>query len=246
MSPRHHYSQAPITEALIDIRVQLPGGVGLDRLERLHEDVRPDYPGKARRSLAKGRFGLEGKQVSASASSEPAGFLFKSSDAKQIVQVRLDGFTMSRLAPYENWEPFRDEARRLWRIYRSELKPSAVIRLAVRYINRIDIPLPFDDLKTFLRTVPEVSPAMPQALSGLFMQLTIPQADIDCTMILTEALIDPSRPGVASVILDIDLFRPERVPQDEHSLWECFELLHDRKNQIFEACITEETRKLIR
>jgi uncharacterized protein (TIGR04255 family) len=77
----------------------------------------------------------------------------------------LDGFAMSRLAPYENWNAVRDEARRLWDIYRSIAKPSKLIRLAVRYINRIDMPLPLGDFKDYLRTVPDVSPDLPQGLA---------------------------------------------------------------------------------
>jgi len=245
MPTRPHYSKAPITEAIIDIRVRLPERVRLDDLERLHGVIRADYPGKSSRSLFQGRFEAEEKGVSASAIKKPMGFLFKSRDEKQIVQARLDGFTMSRLAPYESWEPFRDEARRMWTLYRDAVNPDAATRIAVRYINRIDVPLPCGDLKDYFRTVPEVAPGLPQLLSGLFMQLTIPQNDIGCTTILTEALIEPTTPEVTSVVLDIDLFRSENVPQGDPELWALFETLHDRKNHVFEACITNKTRELI-
>jgi uncharacterized protein (TIGR04255 family) len=68
---------------------------------------------------------------------------------------------MSHLAPYENWNAVRDEARRLWALYRSIAKPSKLIRLAVRYINRIDMPLPLGDFKDYLRTVPDVTTREP-------------------------------------------------------------------------------------
>lgn len=243
MATARHYPRAPITEAIIDIRVRLPESVGVDELEKCHESIREQYPGKARRDFAEGRFEV-GKRVGASASQRPVGFLFKSQDGKQVFQARLNGFTMSRLAPYESWEPFRSEARRLWDIYRQTVSPEAVVRLAVRYINRIDIPTPFDDFDQFLRTIPVVSSDLPQALSGMFMQLTIPQPDIDCVALLNEALIEPAMPDVASIILDIDLFRTENPPQEEAEIWEFFEILHDRKNDVFEACITEAARKL--
>lgn len=244
MARRRHYSKAPITEAVIDIRVRLPETARLSDLEAVQEPHRSDYPGKESRSLARGRFEV-GRQVSASASSEPIGFLFKSEDEKRIFQAQRDGFTMSRLAPYETWEPFREEARRLWTTYRVRLQPEAIVRLAVRYINRLDLPMPVGELKDYLRTVPEVSPELPQLLSGLFMQLTVPQDDLRGTLLLTEALIEPSRPDVVSVVLDIDLFRTEELPSDDGGIWELFELLHDRKNDVFEACITERTRELI-
>jgi uncharacterized protein (TIGR04255 family) len=52
-----------------------------------------------------------------------------------------------------------------------------ITRLVVRYINKIDIPLPVGDLKEYLRTFPEVSSDLPQGLSGYFLQLQIPQED---------------------------------------------------------------------
>ena len=105
--------------------------------------------------------------------------------------------------------------------------------------------MPFGDLNEYLRTYPEVSLDLPQGLSGLFMQLTIPQADIKSMLQLTEALIEPSRPEVASIVLDVDLFRTEDIPPDEQAVWDFFEVLRDRKNDVFEACITEKTRELI-
>ena len=245
MNARRHYPNAPITEAIIDIRVRRRESVNLHELNTLHELIRDQYPGRANRNLAQGRIGVC-TQVSASASQQQIGFLFKTSDEKQVFQASIDGFTMSRLAPYESWEPFRDEARRLWELYRRVGKPEEITRLAVRYVNRIDIPLPFDDLNQYLRTFPEVSPDLPQALSGLFMQLTIPQPDIECVTLLNEALIEPAKPDIASIILDIDLFRQDNVPQDDVELWKTFEVLRERKNEVFEACITDKARELFK
>ncbi|MFN5625028.1 MAG: TIGR04255 family protein, partial [Planctomyces sp.] len=50
--------------------------------------------------------------------------------------------------------------------------------------------------------------------------------------------------GCTSVVLDIDLFQDHALPNDEAELWKCFEALHDRKNEIFEACITDAAREL--
>ncbi|HUG19993.1 MAG TPA: TIGR04255 family protein [Planctomycetaceae bacterium] len=244
MSPRTHYSNAPITEAILDIRTTSPEGLALERLEEIHSLIQEDYPSKQQRNLARGRWNF-GTQVGATATQTPLGYLFLSPDEKQIVQVRMDGFTMSRLAPYESWEQIRDEAHRLWEIYSESIQPRSIERVAVRYINRIDIPLPFGDLTEYLRTIPQVSPDLPQELSGLFMQLTLPQPDIDSEARLSEALIDPVREGVVSIVLDIDLYRIKKLPYHGDAIWEFFEILHDRKNRIFEACITDRTRELI-
>ena len=243
MSPKRHYQKAPITEAIIDLRVELRPDFPVSELSKAHEGQEAAYPTVQERHAAFGQMQV-GPQVSAIAGSQHIGYLYRSGDSKQIYQARLDGFTMSRLAPYENWESLRDEARRLWDIYRSVAKPPKVSRLAVRYINRIDIPLPLRDFKDYLRTVPEVSPDLPQGLAGYFMQLTIPLEDIKSLALINETIIEPSCQNVVSVVLDIDIFRTADLPPDEEGIWAFFEELRDRKNQVFEACITDKARDL--
>lgn len=122
-----HYSRPPIVEAIIDFQVQLPESVGLSDLERCRNAA---YSGK--KSLNRTVDPVEvGKQGTTFATFRPVGFLFASADEKQLFQARCDGFTMHRLAPYQGWEPFRDEARRNWDIYRREIHPQSVKRSVV-------------------------------------------------------------------------------------------------------------------
>jgi uncharacterized protein (TIGR04255 family) len=243
MTSQRHYKNPPITEAIIDIRVELSPKFAVSGLNKAHNGLEGDYPTVQERHAAFGQMQI-GPQVSATAGSQHIGYLFRSCDDKQIYQARLDGFTMSRLAPYENWKALRDEARRLWDIYRSVAKPAKVTRLAVRYINRIDIPLPLKDFKDYLRTVPEVSPDLPQGLAGYFMQLTVPLEDIKSLALINETIIESASENVVSVVLDIDVFRTADLPADEENMWTFFEELRACKNHIFEACITDKTREL--
>ena len=132
------YERAPITEAIIDIRVQAEPA--LRTLEELHLQVADLYPGKTKRFEVVGQISA-GAAVGASATQTQTGFAFTSKDSKQIFQAKTEGFTFSRLRPYGNWVELRDEARRLWAIYRDATTPIRISRVAVRYINQIDIPL---------------------------------------------------------------------------------------------------------
>ena len=128
-------------------------------------------------------------------------------------------------------------------MYRTAVQPQRITRLAVRYINRLELPLPIAELKDYLRTSPEVSSALPQNLAGYFMHLTIPLPDIKSTVMLTETPAASPDPKVVSIILDIDLFRSLEIPSTEEELWDLFEVLRVRKNDVFEACITDRTRE---
>ena len=242
MTTSRRYTRAPITEAIIDFQVDPLEGVELADLERCQDAA---YPGKKALSVVVDNPDFGEDDSTTSTSRQVAGFLFTSADAKQLFQARFAGFSMHRLAPYKGWEPFRDEARRLWNIYRQTAQPRKVTRVAVRYINRLDLPLPVLEMKDYLRTSPEVSPDLPQRLEEFFMQLTIPQRDIKSTLLLREMAVPPEAPGVASVVLDIDLFRSDEIPPDDAGIWALLERLRARKSAIFEACITDRTREVI-
>ena len=78
----------------------------------------------------------------------------------QIAKFSPEGFTLSRLFPYENWEKFHNEAIRLWRVYSQLAKPVEVLRLGLRYVNRI----PVVAERTLLEDVLQVAPQPPRGL----------------------------------------------------------------------------------
>src|SRR3990167_5750912 len=104
MSELIRFPHAPITEALLDIRVKLPAQIDLTRLTTFHDAVKDRYPLKRERTSWHGGFQLKpgtGPEMLASSSGGPDGYLFTSADGRQIVQARLDGFTFNRLKPYD-------------------------------------------------------------------------------------------------------------------------------------------------
>ncbi|MCA1595197.1 MAG: TIGR04255 family protein [Chloroflexi bacterium] len=236
-----HYSRAPITEAVIDVRIT--PGAPLDGLSVVGEGEEERYPLRKELLQVHGQIDI-GPHPNTSAGQRPCGNLFISRDERQACQFRTDGFAFSRLAPYETWEALRDEAGRLWNRYRSRLGAFDITRVGLRYINRIDIPFPQVELKDYFNTTPEVAPQLHyNALSAYYMQLQIPQPDLDATLIIRETFSEPSTTGVVSVILDIDLFVEASIGEEE--LWPRLESLRVRKNEVFEASITDHTRELI-
>jgi uncharacterized protein (TIGR04255 family) len=230
-------------ETIIDLRVDLPIGTRLTDVEYVHKRIKADYPTKAERKLATGSFEV-GDRVSATAQSEQIGYAFTSADKKQTALSLLTGFSFGQLKPYPGWDPFRDEARRLWAVYRATVKPVQITRLAVRTLNRIDIPKPAIDLKEYFRTSPEISPDLPQETTSFFMQVQLPFQELDAVAIINQTIKPIEGQPAASVLLDIDLQRGQNVPQDEIGIWDCFEALRDKKDDIFEACITGASREL--
>jgi uncharacterized protein (TIGR04255 family) len=237
------YENAPITEALIDIRVDLPASVTLGDIERLHDQLASRYPAKVKRVYLQSML-TTGVEPALATTQTQTGFAFHTSDNTQICQFRKDGFSFSRLRPYGNWTELRNEARRLWEIYRAALLPEKITRVAVRYINQIDIPAAQVDYKDYFRTTPEVSPDLPQGLSGFFMQLHFPQPEFQGLLVLTQTALQPARPDTHSIILDLDAFREQPELASDDQVWLLLEDLRKSKNVFFEGSITDKTREL--
>lgn len=248
MQAQRRYKKAPIKEAVIDLRVSLPEEISLDRLSNIGSIVSDNFP--KIEPFYKGIGALHyqpGESFKVDTSEQQVGFWFRSEDNLQTFQATLEGFAFNRLAPYESWEVFSGDAKKLWEIYKEVCKPTRVTRAAVRYINQINIPVnQLIELKDYLRTVPEVSPNLSQnALQSFFMQLQIPQRDLDCMLIINEAIAQPANPDFVTIVFDLDLFRQEVWDSNSEEIWRFLEKLRDRKNEVFEASITDKTRELI-
>lgn len=251
MSGGAPYPNAPILEALIDLRVTQEQSVSVEDLAKVRELVVDRYPNQATEYIYEGQMYIEeaGDPMKTEATHQSNGFRFTSQDGRQVFYARLDGFALSVRAPYDSWKPFRDEARRLWNLYRSVTRVGGVTRAAVRYVNQLNIPGEHVKLGEYLRTSPEVSSDYTHGqLAGFFMQLQLWQEDLDCWLVVNESPAQSLDARTVSILLDLDLFQ-ERFDQpwsveDDAAIWEFLEQLRDRKNEIFEASITEKTRRL--
>jgi len=242
------FSNAPISEAVLDIRLDAERAPAFAELDRFVQAVKADYPhakkvGEIRAELRADLGAAETPQFTQTASAEPFGYQCVSEDRKQIVQPRVSGFVFSRLRPYDRWSTFSAEARRLFEMYTTEFGVRTVRRVAVRTINRLDIPGPRVDFKEWIRTGPEVSPALPQGLASFFMQLHQPYDVVKAHCIINETLVPPEVPDTVAVVLDIDLFRVDEIPVEPDQLWSLFDELRDKKDEIFLGCITDKMRE---
>jgi uncharacterized protein (TIGR04255 family) len=240
-----HYKRAPITEALIDIRTEA-SKVGFEDLRVIKRRL-GDYPKEETRTL--GEFKLElVPEVKAASQQRPWALVFRNNENNQVVQFRLDGFTFSRLEPYENWERLSSEARRLWGIYRQVAGTQKITRIAVRYINLFKLPGQKVEPEEYLNIYPQVPRQLPDELRnfGPFsMSLPMSQPDLNGVLVINERNALVADPGAVPIVVDFDLYVDQPKVDNEEDLWGFFGKLRERKNLYFEACITDKTRELI-
>ncbi len=135
--------KAPIVEAVLDIECEMPPKVDLESMEgRALEALGREYPRRERQFVQEHTF-----QATAAAAPKFSvrrdiqALRFRQEDGRQLVQVRSQGFSFNRLAPYSSLDDYLPEIERAWRVFVGLAAPIQVRAVRLRYINRIPIPL---------------------------------------------------------------------------------------------------------
>lgn len=235
---------SPIVEAVIDISLKAKEDLTLDQLSALHSAIAKDYPQKKEIRRWEGKLELKQSSLPLSISTETVdGFLFFSHDKTQIFQVRLDGFTFSRLKPYESWEALYTEAYRLWQLYKAVASPT-ITRVALRYLNKMQLPLPIKDFSDYLTAPPPVPKSLPQGVSSFLTRVVIHDPVIDAGAIITQLVEQVVNPNFLPLILDIDVFKLKTEGISELQAWELLNNLRIFKNKIFFESITHKAKEV--
>jgi uncharacterized protein (TIGR04255 family) len=247
------YAKAPIVEAIIDLQVRYDtedASVLQKRFDDFSKEHSSDLPGILPISLF--QMGLQRTpgvpNLQTNFGQSQVGLRLATVQNDRVLQVQQRGFTFSHMPPYTEWTTFRKEALAYWDSYIKICGVRDVTRLALRYINRIVINQESIQLKDYFQIYPEMPKGMPDDITGYFMQVHIPQVDMpkESIAILNMALERPETPQTISVLLDFDIFLSAEYEAHSLLVWDYLDQLRDRKNKIFESCITDQTRGLIR
>jgi uncharacterized protein (TIGR04255 family) len=247
MAEVRHLNNAPITEAIIDFRVKLPPKFNVEAFRKLKKTIGDRFPKVEERKLFSSQLRIKkGEPQPPSAEYHGVhGYFFRPEDDKTVVQFRIDGFTFSRLKPYTYWEEMFGEARELWGMYSEIAQPEAVTRLAVRYINHINIPLPVDDLSDYFTASPKIPDNIQGVISGFLSKVVVYDQEMDVSANIVQALEKSTKPDKhITVVLDIDSFKTGDFNVSNGEMWDIFANLHNLKNQVFFNSITDETARL--
>ena len=235
--PRAHLQNAPIVEAIIDFRVVWQEHVSAETFADLGSSIGEQYTKTGSIQSLQTRFGVDnGKLLDPWQLQTSLGFRYQT--ATEIAQFRLDGFTFSKIAPYTTWGEVSAEAFRLWKVYVNAAKPRQVSRVAVRYINQMQLPA-VKDLGEYLTAPPQLPEPIPQTVRDFLTRVNVRDEIRNASAVILQALEPRMDPSSISLLLDIDAFREVYETLDDSGLLAVFERLRELKNEIFFASITE-------
>jgi uncharacterized protein (TIGR04255 family) len=232
------YQFPPIREAVIEILINSASPSSIESLKTTFEGeqgtVNDLYETHGEVILGPG--------VSASSQQRRhVGYILQGSNFS--FQARDNGFAVNRIGLYKDWKELRNEAQRVWDKYCHIRKPESIVRIGLRYINRLNIPRDISELSKYVTTFPQLSNEIGAKPNEFFLRLAFPLHKVNAKAIVNEALIEKTEDGIA-VVLDIDVFRDNDLSHDTDGIWALFDKLRTEKNRIFESCITEKMRDI--
>ncbi|MGF6511003.1 TIGR04255 family protein [Paraburkholderia sp. 32] len=245
-----HYPRAPISEAIIDLQVEFTSPPPQSAFVDAAQKIRDRFPVSQPIQMFEMNFGGATEEAQPTVKSErtETGMRLTNNPPTRVLQLQRRGFTFSHLPPYSDWGTFSDEAKELWNQFVPEFGPTRVVRAATRYINRIVVPADKADFREYFTLYPNVPAAMPQTVTGCFMQLVIPQPNgpKDTSAVINFALEPSANSGGLSFLLDFDVFSPCHFDPTADEVWNVLAQLRTVKNELFEASITDATRELFK
>jgi len=246
MATHRYLSRAPVTEAVVDLRLRLDVDFDVNSLRSLEGEIGYKAP-KDIKLFEMGLHTIQGEPPQAlHVDRGLVGLRFESSDGRQIAQLRKDGFTFSRLAPYTNWEKVFAEASRIYKLYAISAKPDEATRPAVRFINRMELPsADVGDFSPFLTAPPQFIKDQNVFLTGFLTQVQIAEPDSTiCATVIQTIQTDKADDSIVPVILDLDVFDPQTFDPDPEVVLSRFAALRETKNRYFFSSITDKAADL--
>ena len=201
------YKNPPIEEALCEftfahsaqgqqIDLTLPGRF------QMHPSIKGEYSGPAR---------TQNVQTIANAPNNPAfaihDVIFRiqlpTVDGTRLISIGANTLAVTVLRPYEGWEAFKPRIRCALKAFSEVTGLSPVMRIGVRYINRIVVPTANAKPTSFLLFIPEEHKIFGAPVNS-FMQRTEYIRPDGIKVIVTQATLQPDAPNTTEYLLDID------------------------------------------
>ncbi len=239
VSATRNYARAPIVEAIIE--VLFTAGIDHDGITKASRKLAERYP--IEEHLTDVTVKLSGQNLNNRETSiKRKGVRRASNDRTELVVLTNSSFLVSQLSPYCGWSSLKDRLAEAWDQWKRSVGYQKFARVGMRYINRIDIPVAELNIESYLRIAPVMPPELTD-MDAFTMQVGIPLDNCLKATISTASVPSPLVDHL-SLLLDIDLSQESDIPQSDDGLFALLDTMRERKNMIFEACITDTAREL--
>lgn len=239
------YIRPPITEAVIEIRFS-DKNLSVTDLEKTAKKFKSKKFYSHLQQFDEHVVDFNVVNKTAHTTNEPF-FRVASDDLTQLVFLRKKSIATAQLAPYNCWDEFVTRFARDWALHRELLGAYAITRIGVRYVNRLDIPNngPIVNEHEYINVFPNHPPVVGPFINYA-IQTRSPIPDLGSVLNLNSAVVASPLPKHTAFVLDMDFYREVGLPQNETEVLNFLNDIRAKKNEVFEACITDKARELFK
>lgn len=252
MATRHQYKNPPIQEALCEFRFKPNQEWDLTIPGRLHVKLSDEYSGKPQeqKSVDVSLDAQQGKPAKVSYSEGLAKVQLFTGDRRRIVAVGQDVLSIHMLRPYQDsnqpdnsgWDEFQERIKKALDVYWEEVQPKGVLRIGIRYINKIVIPEERVGVENYLKCALPSVEGFPIRLSNFLSRVNYVYDD-GVQLVLSQQSLDKHTKHV-EFLLDLDVIWENKEPIGKDEALTKATDLRDRERVAFEAVITNKAREL--
>ncbi len=237
------YKNPPITEAVIEVR--FADSLTEQQLEKLIAKQKSKFTIRKLEQVELKILHEEKSDAQTETKKTFLGYkLVDNSDSSNIVQVKRNAISVSRLPPYEDWTKLISSLKKHYEWYTSkQFKPLS--RIGVRYINRIDIPAETGkiEVEDYFKIFPHVPKTKFPDLNHFLMQ-TITAIDDDKVLTINFHSTETPLLKHISMVFDLDVAQQANLPVSNSKLYNLLDVIRDKKDIFFEDLLTAKCKRL--
>lgn len=243
--PERRYRKPPVIEGLCEI--YFAGSSWDDTVPgAFYERVKSDFPQKRQRKIQEAQITLGPEQAAAGVRQLPPWMQFVSDEKHRMIQLAQDLLVVNQLAPYPHFEQWEPDVYRALRTYQELAQPKNVVRVGLRYINRVLIPEKQIRMEDYFTIYPNFPQRLGDAHGSFLVRVEVPQSAQNHTVVITFGTAPPPLPQDAAQAFMLDLYDifATNVPVDEGMIKREVRRAHDNIIVSFEDSITDKLRAL--
>jgi len=244
------YENPPVVEAIARLEFASPVEWDVTVPGQLFEQLKSHYPVRpATRQEMQAQFGFGEQQTQGAPPNMEfrtgaASLVFSTAEQNRQLIIGPGSLSAHGMAPYEGWESLESRLLAGLGALRQcvEVVPEFA-SIAVRYINRVELPAPKFSFEDYLTVAINMPGGFPSTMVGFLERIESVYPDQSTKLAFTFASTD-SEPGTFAFILDFDLTHRPEGEQTDDQLKDLLTQLKANETNAFESLLQDSLREL--
>lgn len=241
------YKNPPIKEVVCEFRFEKDNSIDSKTVDLFFDQIKETFTTKkkAKKLEVSFKVDLKSKKPRKDFAEDYGEFeQFFSDDKKMFVQLDEGRLSIHKLKPYVSWERFYPLIKLVFEAYTSVIEVQSISRIGLRYINNFEIPEVGFKIGKYFNFRPEVKgDNLPKQYVSFYLGTIFAyhEGRDNAKVQLLDRMTDDNKPFFT---LDIDYFLTQPKVIKKNNAVEWVDQAHSEIENIFEASITEKTKKL--